>query len=56
MAEYFHSHDVSKNAWLGVTVEAQSSKSRIDYLRELDAPIRFLSCEPLTEDLVKLNL
>ncbi len=56
MAEYFLSHDVPENVWLGVTVEAQSSKSRIDCLRVLDAPIRFLSCEPLIEDLGELDL
>ena len=43
MAEYFLTHDVPQNAWLGVTVEAQTSKPRIDCLRVLDAPIRFLS-------------
>ena len=56
MAEYFQSRDIPRNAWLGVTVEAQSSKTRIDILRNLDAPIRFLSCEPLIEDLGTLNL
>ena len=56
MAEYFQSRDIPGNAWLGVTVEAQSSKTRIDILRNLNAPIRFLSCEPLIEDLVILNL
>lgn len=56
MAEYFLTHDVPENVWLGVTVEAQSSKQRIDCLRVLDAPIRFLSCEPLIEDLGELDL
>jgi protein gp37 len=56
MAEYFQSRDIPGNAWLGVTVEAQSSKTRIDILRNLNAPIRFLSCEPLIEDLGILNL
>ena len=56
MAEYFLTHDIPDNVWLGVTVEAQSSKSRIDCLRVLDAPIRFLSCEPLIEDLGELDL
>ena len=41
---------------LGVTVEAQTSKPRIDCLRVLEAPIRFLSCEPLMEDLGELDL
>ena len=56
MAEYFLMNDVPDNVWLGVTVEAPQSKRRIDCLRVLDAPIRFLSCEPLIEDLGKLDL
>lgn len=56
MADYFLKHNVPQNAWLGVTVEATSSKYRIDCLRKLDAPIRFLSCEPLIEDLGDMDL
>ena len=56
MAEYFSHHPVPENVWLGVTVEAVATKSRIDFLRKVDAPIRFLSCEPLVEDLGDLDL
>ena len=57
MAEYFAQHSVPENVWLGVTVECQATKSRIDALRSItSAPIRFLSCEPLLEDLGFLNL
>ena len=56
MAEYFATREIPQNAWLGVTVEAQTSKNRIDILRTLVAPIHFLSCEPLLEDLGSLNL
>lgn len=57
MNEYFSSRETPKNAWLGVTVENKVSKSRIDILKNLEAAsIRFLSCEPLLEDLGKLNL
>lgn len=57
MAEYFRIHKVPTNAWLGVTVDVQTSKYRIDALRGIhNAPIRFLSCEPLLEDLGQLNL
>lgn len=57
MLEYFSSHPVPRNAWLGVTVDVKSSKPRIDALRVIkDAPIRFLSCEPLLEDLGELDL
>ena len=55
MAEYFASRAVPSNVWLGVTVENQKVKYRIDILRNLDAPIKFLSCEPLLEDLGKLD-
>lgn len=57
MAEFFSTREVPVNVWLGVTVDVQSSKPRIDALRSIsNAPIRFLSCEPLLEDLGKLDL
>ena len=57
MAEYFASHAVPTNVWLGVTVECQATRFRIDYLRSItSASIRFLSCEPLLEDLGQLDL
>ena len=56
MKEYFSNRENPKNVWLGVTVENKVSKSRIDVLRTLNAPIRFLSCEPLLEDLGVIDL
>lgn len=56
MAEYFGTRSVPNNVWLGVTVESQSSRFRIDYLRNLPASVKFLSCEPLVEDLGGLDL
>lgn len=56
MNEYFQTREVPLNVWLGVTVECASSKVRIDNLRNLDATVKFLSCEPLIEDLGELNL
>lgn len=57
MAKYFANRSVPENAWLGVTVEDKKyGVPRIDYLREVNARIRFLSVEPLLEDLGKLNL
>jgi protein gp37 len=56
MEKYFKSRKIPENVWLGVTVEAMAVKSRIDTLRNLSATIRFLSCEPLLEDLGKLDL
>jgi protein gp37 len=56
MAEYFAEAEIPKNVWLGVTVEAANEKSRINYLRYLQADIRFLSCEPLVQDLGEIDL
>ena len=56
MKEYFQTRDVPQNVWLGVTVECKTSKIRIDHLRDLNATVKFLSCEPLIEDLGELNL
>ena len=41
---------------MGVSVEDKKSIKRIDYLREVNASIRFISAEPLLEDLGQINL
>ena len=57
MVEFFRSYEVSQNVWLGVTVENKEyGLPRINKLRQVKAYIRFLSIEPLLEDLGKLNL
>ncbi len=56
MAEYFTTRDIPQNAWLGVTVEDKSTKVRMDYIRDLNASVRFISCEPLLEDLGVMDL
>jgi len=56
MAEYFLTHSIPENVWLGTTVECKSSLYRIDCLRNIPASVRFLSCEPLLEDLGEMNL
>lgn len=56
MAEYFATRAILANVWLGVTVEVPRVKYRIDCLRNLPASIKFLSCEPLVEDLGELDL
>jgi len=44
------------NVWLGVTVESRDTVERIQYLTQTPATIKFLSCEPLLEDLPELPL
>ncbi|MGE0084867.1 MAG: DUF5131 family protein [Desulfococcaceae bacterium] len=45
-----------ENVWTGVTVESSDCKSRIELLREVKSSVRFLSCEPLLNDLGKMDL
>lgn len=57
MVEFFNSYEAPQNAWLGVTVEnRQHGIPRIDKLRQVKAHVRFLSVEPLLEDLGQLDL
>lgn len=56
MEEYFKNRIVPDNAWLGVTIENEKVKYRIEHLTNIKAKIHFLSCEPLLEDLGTLNL
>ncbi|RYX87677.1 phage Gp37/Gp68 family protein [bacterium] len=46
----------TSNIWIGVSVEDERVIDRIDYLRKVDARIRFLSLEPLLSALPALNL
>lgn len=46
-----------KNVWLGTSVEDRKAVERIDYIRGMSAAaVRFLSIEPLLEDLGQINL
>jgi protein gp37 len=56
LKRYFEHRVVPANVWLGVTVENESVKSRIDVLKTIDSSIRFLSIEPLIGDVGKLDL
>ena len=44
------------NIWMGVSVENERVVSRIDLLRQTNAKVKFLSCEPLIGPLPNLNL
>ena len=57
MAKYFSCRTVPDNAWLGVSVENKKhGVPRISILRGINATIRFLSVEPLLEDIGEINL
>ena len=55
-AERLPRFEYPHNVWLGVTVEMAKYKNRVDYLKQTNAKIKFLSCEPLLGDLGELDL
>lgn len=56
LEDYCSNRKMPDNVWLGVTVEMAKTKNRIDILRNIEAKVRFLSIEPLIEDVGELNL
>jgi protein gp37 len=57
LPEYFAHRACPQNVWLGVSVEDRAyGLPRIDHLRKVDAAVRFLSIEPLLEDLGAFDL
>lgn len=47
---------VLPHVWMGASVENRRWRSRIEILRQTRTAVRFLSCEPLLEDLGDLDL
>jgi len=57
MAEFCRGVDVPSNVWLGVSVENRKhGVPRIAVLRTIQAQVRFLSVEPLLEDVGAIDL
>jgi len=57
MVHFLKSYNASKNVWMGVSVENKKhGVPRIDMLRKVNAYIRFLSLEPLIENIGEIDL
>ncbi|HVV03748.1 MAG TPA: phage Gp37/Gp68 family protein [Puia sp.] len=54
--EVHHELEWTKNIWMGVSVEDHRVVHRIDFLRETNAKVKFLSCEPLIGPLMCMHL
>ena len=46
---YWRAHAIPRNVWPGVSITGPASLRRIDYLAQMDAPVRFVSIEPLID-------
>lgn len=59
MAYFFNEYKydrVPRNCWLGVTCENSRHYNRIDLLRTIEAPVRFISAEPLLGSMYDIPL
>src|SRR6185312_9426793 len=57
LPEFFSTRNCPPNVWLGVSVEdRQYGLPRIDHPRHVKTSVRFLSVEPLLEDIGTVNL
>lgn len=56
LAEVGQRLDWPANVWMGVSVESEAFRSRIDHLRTTPAQLKFLSLEPLLGPLPRLDL
>lgn len=56
MAAYFRHRRCPANVWLGVTCGCKESLFRVDELRNVSAPVRWLSIEPCLDDLANNGL
>jgi len=53
----FHkTYPIPKNFWIGTSIENKISLHRLDKLKKIQAGIRFVSFEPLLEDLGQVDL
>ena len=56
LSDIHHLLNWTENIWMGVSVEDDRVKDRIDFLRQTNAKTKFLSCEPLIGPLTNLIL
>src|SRR5436309_5570170 len=57
MEVYFRTHKVPPNVWVGTTIEDKERlKLRLPLLKAIDAKVRWISFEPLLEDLGEVDL
>lgn len=55
LLEFSKSYKIPKNVWVGTSIELEKYKSRVEILKQVDAKIKFLSCEPLLGSLKNID-
>lgn len=54
--EFHKTYSVPKNCWIGTSIGIKQSIPRLEFLKQIDTKIRFVSFEPLLEDLGEMDL
>jgi len=53
---FFYGKELPDNIWIGTSVESEKYIKRIDFLRSINAKIKFVSFEPLLNYIMNFNL
>lgn len=56
LLEFSKAYAIPENVWVGTSVELSKYKIRVELLREVQAKIKFISCEPLLGTLKSVDL
>lgn len=56
LKKFANEFTLPENVWAGVTVEHSDYLNRLDDLRDVEASLRFVSCEPLLSSLFSMDL
>lgn len=56
MLDYSRRRALPPNFWAGTTIESNRHAGRADIVRQIAVPVRFVSAEPLLDDLIDLDL
>lgn len=51
LLEFSKTREIPSNIWIGVTLEHESVKHRLNDIKQIEAKVKFLSCEPLVGSL-----
>lgn len=55
LLQFSREHKIPDNVWVGTSLESEVYRERVDILRNVEARIRFLSCEPLLGSLKHID-
>lgn len=55
LLDFSKTRKIPSNVWIGVTIEHESVKTRLEHIKQIEAKVKFISCEPLVGSLKNLD-